>query len=562
MAIRRTTHVLKNSDVVNRPLPSTLKAGEPIVNTADGIMWFSGVTTSTSEWTPAGTGATANFFEVGSNLYDLRLRNRLTEYEGASGAGLVGKFLSGTTSGFVLADISSIAGVDTFLTAYTYDNANTFTINRNDGTSFNATINVVTGLTVNGTLSATTLDGGTILSGGTNLNDIFSKNDFYTTGSTLIGSTVYFNRNDTLSAYTLDLSTFAPTGDTFTTGYTYDPATNTFTIDINNGTSLDANFNAVSGLTVNGDFEVTGTTTVCDILPQMTWNVSGGCDIGAVGSRFRRIYARRLLLGTSTTSLLDDGTDFTISGTNGDFIFIPVSTGDTVFHSDVLPDADLTRDLGIVGQRWKEVNAGDVIATAITISSLGAGRVVYTNGSGGLTTEAGFEYNDSTDTILVGNLNTSATGSAFIGTGGLIVGSGGNPSTPGTGDVVIHGNLTVFGDAITASTGELYVEDNQITLNYNPTGDTSATSIGSGWLIQDGNGSGTDINFDVRAMNGFTGLTASEVPDISEYTGSTGFENRAWVTQLNDIVLRSNDVTTPDGVRVLTEFDCLDGGSY
>ena len=76
MAIRNTTHVLKNSDIVNRPLPSSLLKGEPIVNTADGIMYFSGFTTSTNEWTPAGTGTTANFFEVGSNLYDLRLRNQ------------------------------------------------------------------------------------------------------------------------------------------------------------------------------------------------------------------------------------------------------------------------------------------------------------------------------------------------------------------------------------------------------------------------------------------------------------------------------------------------------
>ena len=80
MAIRNTTHVLKNSDIVNRPLPVSLLKGEPIVNTADGILYFSGVTTSTSEWTPAGTGTTANFFEVGSNLYDLKIRNQITSY--------------------------------------------------------------------------------------------------------------------------------------------------------------------------------------------------------------------------------------------------------------------------------------------------------------------------------------------------------------------------------------------------------------------------------------------------------------------------------------------------
>src|ERR1035437_7862156 len=33
-----------------------------------------------------------------------------------------------------------------------------------------------------------------------------SSTDYYTTGATLIGSTVYFNRNDVLSAYTANLS--------------------------------------------------------------------------------------------------------------------------------------------------------------------------------------------------------------------------------------------------------------------------------------------------------------------------------------------------------------------
>jgi hypothetical protein len=33
-----------------------------------------------------------------------------------------------------------------------------------------------------------------------------------------------------------------------------------------------------------------------------------------------------------------------------------------------------------------------------------------------------------------------------------------------------------------------YIEDNNITLNYNPTGNTISTSVGAGWTIQDGNG--------------------------------------------------------------------------
>lgn len=377
MAIRNTTHITKNSDIVNRPLPSSLLAGEAIVNTADGIVWYSGVTTSTDEWTPAGTGTTANFFEVGSNLYNLRLRNRITQYEDINGAGLVGKFLSGTTNGFVLANVSSISGVDSYLTGGTYNNlTNTITLRLNQGKP-----NVsITGIT-----------------------------DAYVTGFTFTNNTLTIRQNEGLS-------------------------------------NLSVLINSLTGLTV---------------------------------------------------------------------------------------------------------------------SNLTAGRVVYAGTGGLLTDEAGFEYNAGTNTLTAGNINTSASGNAFVGTGGLTVGSGGSVGTPGTGDVTIHGNLTIFGNAITASTGQLYVEDNNIILNYNPTGDTTSSSIGAGFTIQDGNGVlNGDVTLDIRAMNGFTGLTGSQIPDISEYSGPTGFANRGWVTQLHDIVIRSTNTTTPNGVRLLAEFDTLDGGSY
>lgn len=496
MATRNTKLIIKNSDIVNRPLPSSLLAGEGIVNTADGIMYFSGVTTSTTEWTPAGTGTTANFFEVGSNLYDLRLRNRITQYEGTSGAGLVGKFLSGTTNGFVLADISSIQGVDsyvtggtynqstdtitltlnegkpnvnitgvtdyfttgatlvgsvayfdrndtlsaftldlstfistgdTYVTAYTYDNANTFTISRNQGLpDLTATINTVTGLTVSGTLTANTINGGTILSGGTNLTDIFSQTDYYTTGATLIGNTAYFDRNDTLSAYTLDLSSL-DINDTFVTGVTWNSGTNTLTVSRNEGEpDINVPINSFSGL---------------------------------------------------------------------------------------------------------------------SISNLTPGRVVYVGTAGLLTDEAGFEYDDGTNTMTVGNIDV-------------------------TNDVTIQGDLTVLGASISAFTSELYIEDNNVILNYNPTGNTNVTSVNAGWTIQDGNGVSGDVRYNIVRMQNLTGLTATEIPDLTEYTASTGYANRGWATELNDIIIRSTDTTddgtagSVTGVRVLAEFDVLDGGNY
>ncbi len=418
MAIRNTTHILKNSDILNRPLPSFLNKGEAIVNTADGIMYFSGVTTSTNGWTPAGTGSTATFFEVGSNLYDLKIRNKIQSYNGLTN--LSGKFLSGTTNGFVLADVSNIVGIDTFTTGFTYSN-NVFTLRRNQGQpDLSVLMNTMTGLTVNGSLSATTANVGNInISGGIQSYSGSSNVD----GKFLSGTT---------NGFVLG-SISAITGvDTFTTGFTYTPSSNTFTIQRNQGLpSLTAQINTVSGL---------------------------------------------------------------------------------------------------------------------TISNLNSGRVVYVGAGGLLTDEAGFTYDSSTNTLSV-----PSDGTINVGTGGLNV----------AGNTVIQGNLTVFGSAVSALTTELYVEDSNVTINYNPTGSTTTTSIGSGFSVQDGNGvSGGTVNLNINRLDSLTGLTASNVPSVTEYVGSTGYANRGWVTQLNDIIIRSTNITTPNGVRVLGEFDILDGGQY
>jgi hypothetical protein len=423
MATRSTRLILKNSDIVNRPLPLSLLAGEPIVNTAEGIVFFSGITTSTQEWTQAGTGNTANFFEVGSNLYDLKLRNQITSYQNISGIGLENKFLSGTTNGFVLSDIANIQGIDRYITGATYNGPT----NNSNLTSFDLIYNLPTGpYSINST-------------------------DTFTTGGTYDNSTnlITFVKNNSTN-YTVDLSTL-DINDTFVTGFTYNPLTNTFTISRNEGEpNLTASIDSVSGLTIN---------------------------------------------------------------------------------------------------------------------NLTPGRVVYVGPSGLLTDEAGFEYNDSLDLLTVGNINvTNGTGTtANIGQGGLVIGSGGSLTAPGIGDLTVHGNFTVFGTETIVATNELYVEDPQITLNYNPTGDTSITSVSSGIKIQDGNGTSTgDTFFTIGQMQNLTGIVVGENPNVSEYTGLTGYPNRGWVTQLNDVVIRNNNFNegSPNGVRVLAEFDILDGGQY
>jgi hypothetical protein len=597
MATRNTRLVIKNNQVPNAPFSgATVLKGEAIVNTADGIMMFSGITSSTSEWTPAGTGGNASFFEVGSNLYDLRLRNQITKYQGQTGSGLSGKFLSGTTSGFVLADISDIAAsVDSYTTGVTW-NPNVLTINLNNGKpSVPVTIDSFTALTVNGDLFVTgtetvnnlTITGTglyNVVANGSNPNEIvnyssltaFSQtNDVYVTGSTLTPST---DDSDQQTSTLLYHSTpiggpyTIITDNTFTTGGTYSNITGDITFDKNDGSSFTVD---LSSIDVNDTYVTGGTNTGAT---NNTNNASIGLlynqDVapGTYSLPYTDSFTTGGTWNSGTTSidfLRNDGVTYSVNLSNID-INDTFVTGGTVSYIGSDGTLTLTRndnvnititgltDVAVTGFSYNpstntftitDNDGGSYPAqfnsvSGLSFSNLTQGRVVYVGAGGLLTDEAGFTYDAGLNTLGVENIEAS-------------------------GDVVIQGDLTVLGQAISAFTNELYVEDPNITLNYNPTGSTTVTSVGAGFTIQDGNGvSNGDVNFDIVRMQNLTGLTSTEIPNVSEYTGLTGYANRGWITQLNDIVIRSTDVTDGGssgditGVRVLAEFDVLDGGSY
>lgn len=523
MGIRQTRFQIKNNTVPNAPFSgATLLVGEPIVNTADGILMFSGKTSSTPFWTPAGTGANSNFFEVGSNLYQLKVRDKITSYGGVSN--LTGKFLSGTTNGFVAADITTIQGVDTYVTGFTYDN-NVLTIKQNEGkTDLTAIINTMSGLTVNGTLSSTTINAntlnitsGSITTASSNPNDIvnystltsFTQNiDVYVTGNTLTAANNDTNTQSATLSYRgtpIGGPYFIDTQNTFTTGGTFSNSTKLITFKRNDGTTgytVD-----LSNIDIN-DTYVTGGT--------ITTSPSNSSINGTIGL----LYNQDIAPSTYTLPFTDVfTTGFTYSPTTNTFT-IKDNNGNTF------------------NQSFNTVSG-------LTVSNLTSGRVVYVGTSGLLTDEAGFTYDSGTNTFSV-----PSDGTVNVGTGGLNV----------AGGAVIQGSLTVFGPSISAFTSQLYVEDDNITLNYNPTGDTTTTSIGAGWTIQDGSGianTATTLNIGVSYNN-------NNLSPNTEYTSSVGNSNRNLYTQLGDIIIRNTnyDKNSPNGSRVLAEGDILDGGTY
>ena len=107
------------------------------------------------------------------------------------------------------------------------------------------------GTTYGTTLSLLKIGGGTI---DIDLNSIVSATDNYTTGATLEGDIVYFDRSDSLSAYTLDLTSL-DVNDTFISGASFNNGTFDLSINRNDGTTFTENLSILAS-----DRVVTGGT--------------------------------------------------------------------------------------------------------------------------------------------------------------------------------------------------------------------------------------------------------------------------------------------------------------
>ena len=178
--------------------------------------------------------------------------------------------------------------------------------------------------------------------------------------------------------------------------------------------------------------------------------------------------------------------------------------------------------------------------SALTIYNLTAsGESYFTGGLSANTLSGGTILSASTDLYDIFEI---------IGTGVQAISQGSNiliGSSSLSGNVTIWGDVVVMGQSISAFTSQLYVEDNNVFLNFNPTADTTSTSLGAGWTIQDGSGTvGTDAFFNIMG-------TASTVDD------------RSFSTNLNDIRIReSGTISSPNGARVLADGDFLDAGEF
>jgi hypothetical protein len=326
--------------------------------------------------------------------------------------------------------ISAATSQDTYVTGFTYDDANTFTISDNSGSTFSSTINTVTGLTVNGTLSATTLDGGTILSGGTNLLTIIDDRDNYVTGTTF-GSNqsvtttrdgvdvlkISGGTNVTITSGGTNLSvidvTIPTDNNTFITAFTYDDI-NAFTITDNLGTAFTASINILSATTI------------------------------------------------SATTFYGDGSN--LSGIT--------HTTDTFVSGGTYNEP--TKEIKFSGNSVQTTFEVDLTSLVSSIS--------------GDTFISSFDYSPNTLTITR-NDGTGFTANisefSAITVTGLTVNSDAqfNDNVTVDGNTLIKGNVTILGTATTINSETVLIKDNILTLNSNATGTTAPFPVDSGLEI-------------------------------------------------------------------------------
>ena len=197
-----------------------------------------------------------------------------------------------------------IPSVDTFTTGFTYNN-NTLTIQRNEGLSdLSVSINSVTGLTINGNLGVTGTTSSSTISATTYQN---LPTDVFVTGGTFSGGSLTF-RNNTGGTFSVSgISSF----DTFVTGFSYN--NNTFTIGQNSGSSLTATINLVTGLTVNGNLSVTGTTS-CGTISATTYQ-NLPTDIRVTGASYsNNTFTFTNNTGGTFSTLFNTVTGLTVNG--------------------------------------------------------------------------------------------------------------------------------------------------------------------------------------------------------------------------------------------------------
>jgi hypothetical protein len=364
--------------------------------------------------------------------------------------------------------------------------------------------------------------------------------DYYTTGATIIGNTVYFNRNDALSAYTLNLSSFS--ADTYVTGVTF--SNNQLIIGRNDGVNLNTFINTFTGLTVNGIFNANSiiSNNISATTISATTFYGNGSNLTGLVTKDTYVTGGTYSSGTAIFTNNTGGT-FSVTGfstsTAASFTGGTVS-GSTVFTNGLTANTvsattyyNLPLDIHVTGFTFNNGNynitinqndgtsytqslstlASDVTITGGTYNPV-TGIATFVNNTGGTFNVTGFltGYTDTTvSAFTYNNANTfkidSSNGQSFSATINSVTGLTVNGSLSATTYLGLPKDVFV--------TGGTYTNGNAIFTN-----NTGGTFNVSGFSIGGGGGQLFYLNLS-QSKNGNRYLSTTASTAAEQSTGVT-----------------------------------------
>jgi len=385
------------------------------------------------------------------------------------------------------------------------------------GTVSGSTI-FLNGLTAN-TIYSPIISGGTLYGDGSNLTGIPNT---FTTGATYSNGFAYFDRNDILSAYTLDLTSLTGDANTFITAYTY--SNNVLTIsNNNNNTNFSVTINDFSGLTINGNLNVTGNTTTNNLtantisastylnLPIDVFVTGGTYSNGSAtftnntGGTFNvtgfytgeTSYVNSLTTGTGLSANTTTG-NINIINTDPDQV-VTISGGTGILTGGTYPNFTITNT---DPDQIVTLNDGQYISVTGTYPNFTISTTGITDNDKFTT---GFTYNDNTFTL------TDNSGNTLTATINDVTG------------LTVNGDFSVTGQTLTnvltantlniSTTPTTNNNETSVLVRNSTTGDVELSSINS-LLITN--------NTITVALTGSTGVDFNSIKDaINSITGAT-----------------------------------------
>ena len=441
---------------------------------------------------------------------------------------LTGGTFDKNTETLTLTDITggtiTITGfTDTFVTGGTYS-AGTTTFTNNSGGTFNVSgfytgetsyVNSLTtgvGLSGDSTTGAITIintdpDQVVTISGGTGITTGGTYPNFTITNS-LPDQTVVLNSgtnidvNGTYPNFTINVTGLTD-NDTYVTGFTY--SANTFTIYQNSGSSLTSIINNVTGLTINGNLNVTGNTELSGLTivygdtptsAAIAPGINNSYDLGSPSFRWREIYTTNIdatnvvtaysLYSTYNTSVSND---LTVSGNTSLQNLTATTISATTYQN-------LPIDIRVTGGTYS------------------GGTTTFTNNTGGTFSVSGY-YTGGTDVFVTGGTYTAGTATFTNNTGGTFSVSG--FTTGGTSSSywqyrktfnAFHSNAGLSGAAyaLAISANVLFAfpidVKRDVTISSLVIGNVGASAGNSVWGVYDSlNGEPNNLIFQTTAFN-------------------------------------------------------------